>query len=404
VVGNFTRGTLSASSNPITSPAGIRFSANPNVQPVAETYGLTPSLGNINITDKNFKFPQTFRTNIAVDKQLPWGLVGTLEGIYSKGINNIIFENLNREVNPTAVIAGVDNRPYYYTGVRNTGATEVILFKNTNKGYTYNIVAQLQKAFQKGWTGSASYTFGRAVDVFPATSSTALSNWQFINNIYGPNDPREATANFDTRHRVSGFISYRKEYAEHFATQITVFYNGQSGQPISYLYNGDLNNDGATNDLIYVPRNASEINLVPITGATPRTVAEQWAALDAFIEGDKYLKTRRGEYSERNKGRLPFQQVFDVRLLQDFSIVTGKTTHKLQLSLDILNAGNLLNKKWGSDNAVSNQGFNLINLQSTSTTPAFTYNAQGQTNGQVYSASNFNSRWRAQVGIRYIFN
>lgn len=407
VIGNFTRGALSASNNPITAPAAIRFSADPNNQPIAETYGLTPALGNINITAKDFKFPQTFRTNVAVDKQLPWGLVASLEGIYSKGRNNILFENLNREVDPAFKYDGPDKRPRYYTGVRNTAFNEVIIFKNTNRGYTYNLVAALQKQFYKGWSGSASYTFGRAVDLFPATSSTALSNWQFINNVYGPNDPRTATANFDTQHRVTGLLSYRKEYLKTFATQISLFYNGQSGQPISYLYNGDFNNDGATNDLIYVPANMSEINLIATTGTAPKSPQQQWDELNAFIENDDYLKTRRGQYAERNGARLPFQHLFDVRLLQDLGVMAGGKVQKLQLSLDILNLGNLLNKEWGSDNTVSNQGFSLINYSGLATgtsTPRYTYTGGGQTNGRVYSESNFNSRWRAQVGLRYIFN
>jgi len=410
VIGNFTRGGLNASNNPITTPAGIRFSADPNVQPIAETYGLAPALGNINITDKNFKMPQTFRSNLAIDKQLPWGIVATVEGIYSKGFNNIIFENLNRTVNPNLTFSGVDKRPRYNTSLINPAFNEIILFKNTNKGYTYNFVAQLQKQFQRGWVGSVSYTFGRAKDVFPATSSTALSNWQFINNVNGPNSPEAATANFDTQHRVSGFLSYRKEYLKKFATQISLFYNGQSGQPLSYLYNGDLNGDQATNDLIYVPRNMSEINLVATTGSTAQTAQQQWEKLDAFIEGDKYLKTRRGQYAQRNGARLPFQHVVDVRILQDLGMAIGSTSNKLQLSLDILNFGNLLNKNWGSDNSVGNQGFNLINVSNATVnvnnvaTPTFTYTGAGQTNGKAYSESNFNSRWRAQVGIRYLFN
>jgi hypothetical protein len=409
VVGTFTKGALNPSNNPITSPLGIRFSPNPNVQPTAESFGLPPALGNINITDKGLKFPQTFRSNLAVDMLLPFGIVGSLEGIYSKGRNNIQFENLNREVDPSFTYAGPDNRPRYHTGVRNAAFNEVILFKNTNKGYTYNLVASFQKQFEKGWNGSVAYTFGKAVDVFPATSSTALSNWTFINNVYGPNDPREATANFDTQHRIMGNLSYRKEYFKNFATQVSLFYNGQSGQPLSYIYNGDYNNDSGSNDLIFVPTNQSEINLIATTGATGKTADQQWTELNAFIEGDPYLKTRRGQYAERNAARLPFQHVFDIRILQDISVVAGGTRNKLQLSVDLLNFGNLLNKDWGRDNFVANQGFSLINYSglgtgAEATKPRFTYTGAGQTNGKAYQAQNFSSRFRGQIGIRYIFN
>ncbi len=87
------------------------------------------------------------------------------------------------------------------------------------------------------------------------------------------------------------------------STQMPLF-NGQSGQPFSYRYNGDMNSDGTPNDLIYVPKDISDINLVQTTiknaDGTDKilTPQDQWDMLDAFIEGDDYLKTRRGKYAE----------------------------------------------------------------------------------------------------------
>jgi hypothetical protein len=189
----------------------------------------------------------------------------------------------------------------------------------------------------------------------------------------------------------------------------SLFYNGQSGQPLSYVYNGDLNDDGTTsNDLIYVPASSSEIALVDIVsgGVVTLSAADQWANLNQFIEGDSYLKERRGKYAERNGARLPFQHNFDFRVTQDLGLKIGNSLNKLQLSFDVMNVGNLLNKDWGKSYFVSNQGFSLINSigQNAAGEPTFTYNGAGQTDGKVYSISDLSSRWRAQIGVRYIFN
>jgi hypothetical protein len=409
VIGTYSLGTLSSSANPITSPAAFKFSADPYNQPTAATFGGNAAVGAINITDKNYKFPQTFRTNLGIDKTLPFGLIATLEGIYSKGYNNIVFENLNREIDPNFTFSATDQRPRYYSGRRNSAFDEIILFSNSNEGYTYNFVAQLQKQMEQGIAGSVSYTYGRAKDIFPATSSTAYSNWRNLYAVNGPNAPEAGIANFDTRHRVTGYVTYRKEYLNNFATQVSLFYNGQSGQPVSYLYNGDLNNDGTSNDLIYVPASLSEINLVATTGSNALSVDQQWEALNTFIKNDEYLNSRRGQYVERNGARLPFQHQFDVRLLQDLGISLGNTANKIQFSFDLINVGNLLNKEWGADYTTSFNSFPLINYTGVGTgtqasTPRFTYTGAGQNNGKIYTESNFNSRWRGQFGIRYIFN
>jgi len=407
VTGTYSIGNTSSSANPITNPAGVEFVADPNNQPRAGDFGGREGLGAINITSKDFKFPQTFRTNLAVDKQLPWGLTATIEGIYSKGLNNVNFQNLNREVDPDFTFDGPDKRPYYKSGRLNPDFDEIIVFENTNKGYSYNVMAQLQKRFESGFTGSIAYTYGKSTDLNSGTSSVAYSNWRYVNQIYGLNDLRETTANFDIRHRISGFVSYRKEYAKYFATQVSLFYNGQIGLPYSYIYNGDLNNDGTSNDMIYVPRNQSEINLIPFTNSSGEIITpeQQWQMLDAYISNDKYLSEKRGEYAERNGARMPWEHQFDVRILQDFAIKTGASVNKLQLSFDILNVGNLLNKKWGRAYSIANQGFSLISYRGLNgNTPTYQYTGAGLIDGKPYSPVDLLSRWRAQFGVRYIFN
>jgi hypothetical protein len=408
--GTYSTGSSASSATPITNPAGVKFTADPFSQKTATDYGKVAGRGAINVVDKNLKFPQVFRTNLAVDQKLPWGIVATVEGIFSKTYNNVNFINLNRKVDETYTFTGVDKRPRYGSASSasrlDANFDEIIKFENTNQGYAYNIVAMLQKQFENGFNAMVSYTYGTSRDLNSGTSSVAYSNWRYVNNVYGLNDLRLTRSNFDLGSRITGLISYRKEYLNGLlATQVSLYYNGQSGQPTSYIYNGDLNNDATSNDMIYIPASQSEINLVAITGTSPVTVADQWAALDKFISNDKYLSKHRGEYAERNASRLPFQNVFDLKVLQDVKVKVGSTSNKLQISFDILNIGNLINKKWGESLYLSNQQFSLINYKGMSgTTPTFTYAPTGMTNGHAYSVADLSSRWRMQIGLRYVFN
>ena len=412
--GTYSTGNSSSSGTPITNPAGLRFVADPYAQKLAEDLGKTAGRGAINVVDQNLKFPQVFRTNLAIDQKLPFGIIATAEGIFSKTYNNVNFINLNRQVDPNFTFVGVDQRPRYISGRIDANFEEIIKFKNTNEGYSYNFVFMLNKQFDNGLNASTSYTYGKSMDLNSGTSSVAYSNWRYVNNVYGLNDLRLTRSNFDLGSRITGLLSYRKEYLNSMlATQVSLYYNGQSGQPNSYIYNGDMNNDGtgsaaSGNDMIFIPASQSDINLITIpatTTAAAVTPDEQWAALDAFISNDPYLSKHRGAYAERNAARLPFQNQFDFRLLQEFKIKVGSTTNKLQLSFDILNVGNLINKEWGHSIYTSNQAFMLINYKGlVGSTPTFTYDGSGQTNGHAYYLSDYSSRFRCQVGLRYIFN
>jgi hypothetical protein len=408
--GTYSVGSSSASANPITNPAGIKFVADPYSQKLAEDLGKIAGRGAINVVDPDLKFPQVFRTNIAVDQKLPWGLFATVEGIFSKTYNNVNFINLNRIVDESFTFTGVDARPRYVSGRIDPNFEEIIKFENTNEGYSYNFVFMLQKQFESGFNAQVSYTYGKSMDLNSGTSSVAYSNWRYVNNVYGLNDLRLTRSNFDLGSRITGLISYKKEYLKgNMSTQVSLFYNGQSGQPLSYIYNGDMNNDGSSNDLIFIPATKSDINLIaiPAAGTNPAITAdEQWIALDKFIANDKYLSKHRGQYAERNAARLPFQDQFDLRILQEIKVKIGGTTNKLQLSFDIINLGNMINKEWGHVKYASNQQFTLINYkgQVSTSTPTFTYDGAGMTNGNAYFLSDFVSRWRGQIGLRYIFN
>jgi hypothetical protein len=302
-----------------------------------------------------------------------------------------------------------------YPGQRIDGNyTRIIYGTNTNQGYTYNLTAQVTKPISKGLSGTLAYTFGRAKAMNDGTSSQNSSQWRYMENVRGLNHLDLSYSDFDMGSRVLAFLSYRIEYANNFATTLSLVYNGQSGQRYSYVYNdrGDLNGEGENSgNLIWIPANQSQINLVDIVdddGNVTKTAAQQWADLNSFIESDKYLSENRGDYAMRNGSRLPFESVIDFKLIQDFFINAAGKRHNLQLTLDIFNFTNLLNPEWGIRRYITNDALQLIDFEGVDGNgdAAFTYSGPSDVEG-VYNVSDvgiYGSRWTGQIGIRYIFN
>lgn len=397
-------GTVDARGTDINQGNGF----DPNIEN-QQNMGAGSTRAEINLVNEDFKIPQVARFNLAGDFKLPYGITGTLEGIYSKTINNIVYSDLNIKESTTPIASdltnGADTRINYAGDrVNSTDFTNVILMDNSNKGYTYSLTAQLQKSFTNGLNAMVAYTNGGATSVNDGASSTALSNWEYVQTVSNPNNPLLSNSIFNIKHRVIGNVGYSISYGRDklFSTGINLFYAGNSGQPFTYLYNGDLNGDGAFgNDLLYVPSAANEIKLVDIKNSADEvtaTAAQQWDALNAYIDSDEYLSSRRGQYVERNGSFMPWQHQFDLRITQDLGTMIQGTKNRLQLTFDIFNVGNLLNKEWGRNYYVSNQALSLISYSKGG------YTFKAPTDNQPYSTSDLASRWQGQIGIRYIFN
>jgi hypothetical protein len=401
---------------------GDGTTANQPFSPDINTFrpggGALSSSYNIAVIDKDFKYPQIFKVSLAVDRKLGDNWTLTLEGNYNKDINSVYFQNINLS-NSAQPLQGMDNRvrfsaPQIYAGtggatLSNPNISDVILMRNSNKGYGYFITAQLQKA-SKNFSGSIAYTYSRARTVNDG-GSIAQSNWRDRPAI-NPNAEEMGFANFYQPHRVVAYGIWRKEYAKHFATSIGATFEAATAGNTSYAYNGDLNNDnaGGNNDLMYIPRNASEVVLVKSSAADPRTPAQMWAQLDNYINQDNYLSQRRGQYAERGAALLPYYKRLNVNITQDFFYTTkDKTRHTLRLTFDIFNVGNLLNKQWGVTKAFNNTApLRFVGLAPDGK-PMLTFPYLDNAN-QVPLVNSYTdntgivSRWQMQIGIRYLFN
>ncbi|MFD1470664.1 hypothetical protein ACFQ48_20730 [Hymenobacter caeli] len=363
-----------------------------------------------------------WRSNLAVDHELPGGLVATLEAIYTKDINAVVHRNYNF-VTPTQALSGANGgdkrRIYPAAGPRLNSFTGpdgqftfldagVIGLENTSQGYQYSVTGQLRKEFANGFYATAAYTYAQAKDITSNPGEIAGDAYQRLPVVGNTNQPALAYSDFGLEHRVIAAAGRRFAYAhDHLATTVGFFFEAGQGNRYSYTYAGNLNRDNIDgNDLIFVPATQSQINLVAYTNAAGQSVsaAQQWQQLDAYLNQDPYLSQHRGDYTVRNGALSPWCNQLDAKLMQDFVVTTGGGKHNtLQLSFDILNLGNLLNANWGNRQRVGNNRLIEASYPSATSpdTPAFTFRGGSQT---YFTDASIASRWRAQVGVRYIFD
>jgi hypothetical protein len=292
----------------------------------------------------------------------------------------------------------------------------------TNQGSYSAATFKLEYPSKKGVYGMIAHTVSNATELMSA-GSIASGSWTGVRSVRGGNDLDLSFADQNDPGRTVGLLGYRFEYGGDFggATGFTLGYVGEhrgfnggiNSARFGYIVSGDMNGDRVqNNDLLFVPENASDLIFDPLTvGTKTYTADEQAAAFDAFIEQDEYLRTRRGQYAERNGVIFPLVHRFDLSVTQEFFIKVGGKRNTIQLRADILNAANLLNSEWGLGN-------NFVNdrpLASAGTTadgvPKFKMATQKFSDGTtgllrdsfVKSKTQFDV-WTAQFGIRYIFN
>jgi outer membrane receptor protein involved in Fe transport len=399
----------------------IFFSGDPFdqlVQPGAEP-GTGATGGQIDIFAPDFKLPQVAKYNIAVDQKLPvWGLIASAEFLYNDVLNAVFYENVNIR-GPVGNFNGADGRPYYDRGdLIDDNYSSIFLGTNTNEGYSYNGTFKLTKPFENGFAGQIAYTYGDAYDIFQGTSSQNSSQWRNIETVNGKNaNPGIQRSGFSLGSRITGNMSYEYEWNDNVKSTVSLFYAGEQGSPFTYAYNSRndniLNDDSRDNALIYIPRDASEITFKPIflddgeTLAPRGSAINQWEDFNDYINSSSYLSERRGQYSERFGERGPWSHIVDLKFLQDFSLDFNNKKHTFQLSFDIFNFTNLINKDWGRRPFIPGS-IGILDVQEGGPDPAFTFNAdEFQTEEDAINFDDsgiLSSRWQMQVGLRYIFN
>jgi len=365
----------------------------------------------VDLIDNNFKMPQIWRNSLAVDYKTEDQWRFSVEAIYTKVIYDLQFKHINLVDNPIFMPYDVNKKQPIYMPLNDTKAinplyTNAYLLTNTKQGYRYSLTAQVGKNIDNSVDISAAYTYGRSKDITNGIRNSMESNWQ-LNQALNPNNPDLAYSNFDIRNRIVSTVNYRVDWGKdkRYLTNLSLFFSAQSGQPYTLGFvNSTINGSAQNVGLAYIPKVGETAQLFAATEAG----AAMAAAFDSYIDNDKYLRTRRGDFTERNGARTPWNYQADFRLAQDISFKVRKTkTHTLSLTYDILNLTNLLNKHWGIQyfapntfNATGNIGLQLEKAGTESRNPTYAFHKDETTS---YSKDFFASRWQMQFGLRYSF-
>lgn len=391
-----------------------------------------PSTFDIAGTDGSYKFPQVWKTNIAVDQKLPLGLVGSIDFLYNKFLNSAYYFDANLET-ATGKFSGPDTRDRFpgsgLTGSNlsnairiNDNVSRAAVLTSKSAGENVMLTFKVEKPWTKGFYGMFAYTYARTRDLMSA-GSIASGSFTGARSVNGNNKLGLSYSDNDIPHRLVGAASYRIEYGGTFggSSQISLGYVGGTGTArYSYTIAGDMNGDGiAGNELLFVPNKASDLTFVNTTvSGTTYTPAQQAEAFDKFIDQDPYLSKMRGKYVDRNGAILPWLHQFDLSFIQEFYVNIKGKRNTIQVRADIQNFGNLLNSNWGIGKFVSNTSPLAYVSVTADGVPQYRLNTQTSrtTDGKTVTSktellkNTFQSRssatdvWNGQLTLRYIFN
>lgn len=371
---------------------------------------ITPEDGalprDINAIDPNFKMPQVWKTSLAIDYNLAtsFPMSVTLEGMFTKNINGVMLENYNLK-QPDASwekFSGSDDR-YIYPATADLTYTSknAYVLANSSEGWGAigNITINAEPV--KNLNVMAAFTLTESKEVSGMPGSNASSAYDGLVEVNGPHLPWVQRSQFVVPSKAIASVSYNIPYLnDHMSTSFNLFYSGYSAGGYSFTYSNDMNGDSKKQDLIYIPSEKGDIKFVSPADET---------AFFAFMEQDNYLSKHKGEYAEAYSVNAPWVHNFDLRVAQNFSINTGETKHTLQLSLDLLNLGNLLNSKWGvSKNMFSSNNGQILKYEGmdASNVPSFSMAKDADNNyvKETFSTNySYTECWYFQLGARYIF-
>jgi len=397
---------------------------NPNI-------GAQPALGtnpaaNVDFLDPNLTQPSVWKMNLAFDGELPWfGLIAGVEWVRTNVRDGIYYQHLNLG-SPTGT--GADGRQLYYNAngyntncwsaagavtataagcgggvtsrsLNNASYGNVLLATGTSQGGGNALTLALAQQPLPGLVWQLAYTRTSAKEVSPLTSSVAFSNWN-ARSVFNSNEEVSADSAYLVRDRVNGTLSFSRAFFGTYKTTFGVTYEGRRGKPYSWTYYNDLNGDGsAGNDLMYIPSAPGSGEVVFAGGAAEEQ--RFWDIVNTYQE----LSDARGGVVSRNSGRSPWVNNVDVRIAQELpGFVSG---HKARVKFDILNFGNLLNKKWGRIDEVAfqsagGQARSFVNYKGLDAQGRYIYSL-GALEDLTTRQARGESQWAMQLTFEYEF-
>lgn len=365
----------------------------------------------VDVIDNNFVMPQVWRTSLALDYTTVNGYKFTVEGILTKTLKDVMFQQINIKDNPRYYGYDSTKQQPVFSGSVDPHFSNAYQLSNTRKGYRYSITGSVNRNYPFGLYASLAYTYGQSKDVSNGIRNSMESNWQ-LNQALNPNNPGLAYSNFDIRHRLVLNLQYVRRWNASWISTLSLFATAQSGSPFTYgIVNNSIQGLPQQVSLVYIPEAADAVKFFQDytnKAGEAITAASQAAAFNEYIDGDKYLRTRRGQYTERNAGRTPWNIQADLHFAQEFHFSKDPNGQFLTFTLDVMNLTNLLNKNWGKAYFSPNT-FN--STASVGLTPAFPARQNPgnypvylyENPGKPYAIDFFNSRAQVQLGMRYSF-
>ena len=348
----------------------------------------------------NFKMPQVWKTSIGLDYQVPvsFPLTVSTEFTYTKKIHDVLINDYNIKDNSTwETLKGTgDNRHIYPADYQYYKKMNACVLTNTSEGYgwTYNLTVNAEPI--KNLNLMAAYTHTVMKEMTGMPGNNAYSTWANMYTVEGPNFLKLSNSRYVIPDRIIASANYTYG-KDHFS----LFYQGYSPSGYSFFYDGDINGDGNKYDMMYIPKDENDIHF---------TKAEDAKLFWDFVNQDSYLKNHKGEYAEPYSARAPFVHRFDFRWAHDFDVKVGNTTHKLVLSMDIMNVGNLFNSKWGVEkNMIGCNNGKILKVDKVKDGVPYFSMFKDKATGLAPTSTwdfnrNYNQCWKMQIGVKYIFN
>jgi hypothetical protein len=354
-------------------------------------------------TDDKLKLPAVWRGNLAVDYRLPFlDSVLTVEGVETRADDSLFIRNENLK----PIGTGADGRPRFAGNPGATNNTNTALYPdflnlyritNVSTGASHYYTISIDRPMRKGWAYNVSYTRGRATDAQIFGSTTAGSQWG-RNAVFAQGQVETSRSDFEIKDRVQITIAKQFEFIRKWKTDASLYYEGRSGNPYSWVYTTDLNGDGRSdNDLMAIPKDVSDARF-DFSSMSQTDRDAYFGALQSTG-----LMAYAGGYVPRNAMYQPWVNRLDLHLGQHIPI---KGPAELELFCDFTNFGAFISKSFFGyserTTLVESDTFWRRQLGGAS------YGTDGRIKptyaaptGIVYD--NPQSRWRIQVGARLKF-
>ncbi len=364
------------------------------------------------ILDDELKMPLTWKASLALDATLPGGIKASVEGIYNKNLVSTVIHSLGYNT-ATMQLPGEPEARVAYTGIPAVGKVHPYYITNSAKGvpqgYYASLTGTLRKDFGWGLDLMAAYTYSVSKSLGDGNGdqiSSAFTETTYTVN--GTNTDELGYNSFVAPHRVIANANYTLKEGRHLATNFGLFYEGYNfgyaggfaASRYSYVTNGDYTGCAGSPNLIYIPT-SDELAAMPWGDLMNKetlvqSAADNKAAYEAFIAGDKYLSKHRGEYATRGGAVMPWFGQLSAKVSQDFIFNVVGRPHTLRLGVDVNNIGNLINPAWGNVKQI--QSVSAIAYDSKAGT--YTFNSP-QCKFDTYA--NYLSTWSILFSARYFF-